>query len=193
MTKKTNDVIIRDRMQVTLTSGGDATTQYARISLDDWVSVSGKKGFAVDEVYFQLRDPSSELFTGTFNPCLLALTTAAAADATLKLTLGNIAYETLVDVGLASPGIVALEEWTTSYYDDAANVGGVINTYNQWSPESLQPSGFVTVSDLLVGFACNDVTAHASSTIEIDVLLIGHSVTLNAGQLTQMLQEGLDN
>ena len=60
MTKKTNDVIIRDRMQVTLTSGGDATTQYARISLDDWVSVSGKKGFAVDEVYFQLRDPSSE-------------------------------------------------------------------------------------------------------------------------------------
>ena len=193
MTKKTNDVIIRDRMQVTLDSSGDVDTQYGRISLDDFVSVSQKKGFAIDEVYFQIRDPSGETKTGTFNPSLLALTTAAAADATLKLTLGNIAYENMPDVGLASPGIVALEEWTTSYYDDASAVGGVINTYNQWSPETLQPSGFITVSDMLVGFSCNDVTAHASSTIEIDVLLIGHSVTLNAGQLTQMLQEGLDN
>lgn len=195
MTKKAQDLILRDRMQFTLDAQGDVPTQYGRFSLEDFVSVTDKKGFAIDEVYFQVRNPGGETNTGVFTGALLGEGTAANADATLKLTCGNVAYENMTDIGIGSPNIVYIEEFGMSYYDDgtAATQGTPVAFHSVMGPSTLQPSGFVTASDLLIGIAANDCTNYADLTLELDVLIIGHQVTLTAGQLTQMLTQGLDN
>ena len=64
MAKRRGDQILRDRLQFTLDATGDLTTVYGRIDLSAFTG--GKKGLAIKEVMFQLRDPTTGN-TGVFS------------------------------------------------------------------------------------------------------------------------------
>jgi len=59
MAKKSTDLIMRDRLQFTLDGSGDLDVVYGRIDLSDYVNTVQKKGLAVKEVRFQVRNPAT--------------------------------------------------------------------------------------------------------------------------------------
>ena len=71
MAKSSRDVILRDRLQFDVNSGGNTALVYGRIDLSDYVNIVKKDGLAIKEVRYQVRDPSTT--TGVFNEALLTL------------------------------------------------------------------------------------------------------------------------
>ncbi|GAH14140.1 unnamed protein product, partial [marine sediment metagenome] len=66
---------------------------------------------------------------------------------------------------------------------------------NQWvmfGTPDLHPEGYNVVSDLLIGVAADNVQAHASTTLEIDIMVIGEPVRLSEADMTEMIQQGQD-
>ena len=56
MAKGASDLILRDRLQFTLDGTGNQTTVYGRFDLSEFVSTLDRKGLAIKEIQFQLRD-----------------------------------------------------------------------------------------------------------------------------------------
>ncbi|GAG91479.1 unnamed protein product, partial [marine sediment metagenome] len=94
MAKKSTDLIMRDRLQFTLDASGDLDVVYGRIDLSDYVNTVQKKGLAVKEVRFQVRNPATPN-TGSFNQQLAVegATTTSPTVAFLKMFATTTAYE----------------------------------------------------------------------------------------------------
>ena len=116
MAKSATDVILRDRMQFDVPAGS-RDTLYGRIDLSDYVNTVERKGLAVKEVRFHLRDPNNSTAdtpnTGVFtlgmantNPSGTSVKTSA-----VKLFATTRAYEFAKDVGIASPDVLCVEEF----------------------------------------------------------------------------------
>lgn len=197
MAKKAQDLIMRDRLQFTLDANGDLDVVYGRIDLSDYVNTVQKKGLAVKEVRFMVRDPTVNN-TGSFNQ-LLALEGAGTTNpnnAFLKLFATTTAYENAQDVGLASPNVFAVVEhqhYITLAQQNGNNVGGnQIIQYFEFGTPDLHPDGYTVVTDVLIGVSAEACTRFAEDTLEVDIMLIAEPITVTQKELNEMLVQAQD-
>ena len=66
MAKGASDLILRDRLQFTLDANGDQTTVYGRFDLSEFVSTLDRKGLAIKEIQFMIRDDATSTNTGNW-------------------------------------------------------------------------------------------------------------------------------
>ena len=116
MTRNAGDLILRDRMEFDLDSNGDRTTVYGRVDLSSYISVTEKKGLAIKAIYFQVREQNSTALdnTGIWDPVADVYANADGHTAALKVYATTRAYEKAADVGIASPDVICLREWTST-------------------------------------------------------------------------------
>jgi hypothetical protein len=204
MAKNRGDVILRDRLQFTLDGSGDLTTVYGRVDLSQFTA--GKKGLAIKEVRFQLRDPTNGN-CGIFRLDAddISSSGSAADYGGYKLFATTRAYENAADVGIASPDVLCVEEgqWIVgpyvqdNNYDPATGAGNNPGGWAIWErdwygPEDLHPEGFTVVTDLLIGIAVDGWNREASQTIELDVLLVADPVTLTTERMNALYTQAQD-
>lgn len=190
MAKASRDLILRDRLQFDINASGDTALVYGRIDMSDFVNVVKRDGFAVKEVRYQIRDPTTT--TGVLDPLLTA---SAGTFANIKLFTTTTAYENANDVGIASPDVLSVFELTTAVQLVSTAQGEGVAFQNQWTlfgTPDLHPEGYNIVSDLLIGVSADNVLAHADTTLEIDVMVIGEAVKLSEADMTEMIQQGQD-
>ena len=192
MAKKANDLILRDRLQFTLDANGDLATVYGRVDLSDYTSVVNNEGLAIKETRVMLRNPDTA--TGNVNLNLIgALGAAGNNQASIQMFGSTTAYEAGADVGIGSPNVFfnALRESSVS--EDG---GGVItsqdNRYTQYGTPDLHPSGYVVVSDVLMGITAKNVKQYADATLELDIMLIAEPVKVTKDELKEMLAQATD-
>jgi len=194
MAKKASDLILRDRLQFTIGTGGNMDVVYGRIDLSDYVNTVNKKGLAVKEVRFQVRDPSNG-DTGSFSQVLNG-SANNPEKAFLKLFATTTAYENAADVGLASPNVFAIvehQQYIQLIQEAALNVGGnnVIEYFEFGTPD-LHPDGYTVVTDILIGVAANNCAAYDGETLEVDIMLIAEPITVTQKELNEMLVQAQD-
>ncbi|GAG60064.1 unnamed protein product [marine sediment metagenome] len=186
MAKGSRDLILRDRLQFALDSNGDRSLVYGRVDLSDFVNIIKKEGMAVKEVRYNLRLPTAP--NGVLVPTL-----SIDSDASIKVFCTTTAYKNAADVGIASPDVINLMEQTTSVTLDGAGVAGTVNNLVRfYGTPDLHPEGYNVVSDLLIGVAANNLARFASSTLEIDIMVIGEPVKLSDSDMTEMLTQAQD-
>ena len=200
MTKNATDLILRDRLQFTLSALGTQATVYGRFDLSDYTSALERKGLSIKEVQFMVRDPNNSSLSGTgiWDQVGIASedgSTTQLTDAGLKVYATTRAYEDASDVGIASPDVLCLEQWIsyTGPYDLASGFPGNITlVHNKYGTTDLHPDGFPVVTDLLIGVAASGWKTAADATLELDVMLIASPITITQKQLTEMLVQGQD-
>jgi len=198
MTKNATDLILRDRLQFTLSAAGDQATVYGRFDLSDYVNALERKGLSIKETHFMLRYPLNGT-TGNFNyTALMGPNTSGNTPdvGDLKLWATTRAYESAIDVGIASPDVVHIETWQSvtgpsNAVPDAQSSWNVL-THNVYGAGDLHPSGFPVVTDLLIGVASDNWISQADAIIELDVMLVASPITITQKQLTEMLVQGQD-
>lgn len=183
MAKGTNDLILRDRLQFDVTATGNVELVYGRVDMSDFTNVVKREGFAIKEIRYQIRDPSTP--TGVLDP---DLSIAAGTFASIKVFATTTAYENIVDVGIASPDVINLMELTTTQSNP---VTWGQNAFVHYGTPDLHPEGYNIVSDLLIGIAASVISA-TNRTLEIDVMIIGAPIKLNEADMTEMLTQQQD-
>jgi hypothetical protein len=194
MAKGKNDLILRDRLQFTLDSSGDLPVVYGRIDLSDYTSVVNNEGLSIKEMRIQVRNPQNQN-TGTFNPDLVGNSAAAGVYlASMTIYGTTTAYESAVDVGIGSPNTFFQGEYVTfSGKETGASAPSFTNVdYIQYGTPDLHPSGYVVVSDVLVGIATNQALTYADETLELDIMLIAEPVKVTKDELKEMLAQATD-
>lgn len=195
MARGKNDLILRDRLQFTLDASGDLDVVYGRVDLSDYVSVVNNQGLSIKEMRIQIRDPT-QTQTGTFNTNLLGnnLTAGTVKKATMNIFGTTTAYESAVDVGIASPNTFFNAELVTfiSKATGFDTPNSMQIDYYQLGTPDLHPEGYVVVSDVLVGIAANGAESYASETLEIDIMLIAEPVKVTKDELKEMLAQATD-
>ena len=206
MAKAKSDVILRDRLQFTLTSDADLSLVYGRIDLSDYVNVVERKGLLIKDVFIQPRDPnngSGEVAnTGIWSVLFSDLNPAAGTDSQTcwKFFISSRAYESAADVGIASPDVLHIEEYVISRYvgDAAINTGAYMTEgfyRGNYPMRDYHPGGYPVVSDLLVGVAVDASASDSefdSATLEVDIMLIAEPTTITQKDMTQLLTQAQD-
>ena len=192
MAKKASDLILRDRLQFTLDANGDLATVYGRVDLSDYTSVVNNEGLAIKETRVMLRNPNTA--TGNVNLNLIgALGAAGNNQASIQMFGSTTAYEAGADVGIGSPNVFFNAIRESSISEDG---GGVItsqdNRYTQYGTPDLHPSGYVVVSDVLIGITASNVKQYADATLELDIMLIAEPVKVTKDELKEMLAQATD-
>jgi len=196
MAKGTNDIILRDRLQFDIDATGDTALVYGRVDCSDYVSIPENKGLAIKEIRFQLRAPTTG--TGSWPVNMLADNYAANARADLKVFATTTAYENVTDVGIASPNVICVMTKETSFAvpnSAAPQPAPTVLYEDHWyGTPDLHPEGYDIVTDLLIGIALNncDNQVLASSTQELDVMIICEPKKITSKDLTQMLSQAQD-
>ena len=190
-------------MEFDLSSTGDGsrTTVYGRIDLSQYISVVENRGLAVKAVYFQVREQSSSALanTGIWDPVAsyVGSSTTLGETSGLKVYATTRAYENASDVGIASPDVLCVREWTSTTAPTAGtagigNGGWCVVSDHWYGPEDLHPSGYVLVSDLLIGVAADNWIRNDDDTLEVDILLIAESVKVTKDRMNEMLTQAQD-
>jgi len=203
MAKNSGDIILRDRMEFDLDADGNRTTVYGRIDLSSYISVSQKKGLAIKQIFFQVREQTSTKLPNTGVWDWMVADELADADghtAALKLVACTRAYENMSDIGIASPDVICIREYgsMTSPTDDGggnptATVGtSYAYTDRYYGPLDLHPEGYTVVSDLLIGCAADAWLANSDDTLEVDVLIIAEEVKVTQDRMNDMLSQAQD-
>jgi len=196
MTKNAGDIILRDRMEFDIDTGGFRTTVYGRIDLSSYISVVENRGLAVKALYFQVREQNSLVLpnTGIWDPVADLEAGNDGHRAALKIYATTRAYENAADVGIASPDVLCIREWTstTSPNGTTSNATSYICTDNFFGPMDLHPSGYVLVSDLLIGVAMDDWNTNDEDTLEVDILMIAEPVKVTKDRMNEMLAQAQD-
>ena len=211
MPKASNDLILRDRLQFDVQSGGDRTTLYGRVDLSDYVNVVKKDGLSIKEIFVQPRVPAGDdgfgnqtgmSNTGAFTPYFTGYVGDASTENTmscLKIYGTTRAYQNASDVGIASPDVLFIEEFKSGFGVDvgagqeAQNFGFI--DHIRYGPKDLHPDGFIVVSDLLIGVAGDELslgTLSETVTIELDIMMIAQPVKITQARLDEMLAQAQD-
>ena len=169
-------------MEFDLDSNGDRTTVYGRIDLSSYISVSQKKGLAVKQIFFHVREQNSTKLANT------------------GIWDWMVADELAADVGIASPDVLCIREFIsqTSPTDggtgsSSATVGtSYAYTDRFYGPMDLHPEGYTLVSDLLIGVAADKWLANTDDTLEIDILIIAEEVKVTQDRMNDMLSQAQD-
>lgn len=196
MAKNKGDIILRDRMEFTLDENGDLTTVYGRIDLSAYVNVQKKAGLAVKQIFFHVREQASTALanTGIWDP-VADYQDANGNTSALKIVACTRAYEFMKDIGIASPDVLCIQEYTstTSPDDGDANAGtSYWNTDRYFGPTDMHPEGYTLVSDLLIGVAVDNWERNADMTLELDVLLIAEPVSVSQERVDALLTQAQD-
>jgi len=197
MAKNKGDIILRDRMEFDLDSDGNRTTVYGRIDLSSYISVANKRGLAVKNIFFHVREQDSTLLdnTGIWDWIVAdEVADAGGHVAGLKLVATSRAYQNLSDIGIASPDVLCVKEYVnfTSPTVDPANGTSYAYAENFYGPMDLHPEGYTLVSDLLIGVAADRWLASADSTLEVDIMIIAEEVAVTQERMNDMLQQAQD-
>ena len=195
MARGKNDLILRDRLQFTLDANGDLDVVYGRVDLSDYVSVVNNQGLSIKEMRIQIRDPS-QTNTGSFNKNLIGnnFTPGNVKLASMNIFGTTTAYESAVDVGIASPNTFFNAELVTfsskpTGFDTPMAMDA---DYYELGTPDLHPEGYVVVSDVLVGVSSNDALSYASTTLELDIMLIAEPIKVTKDELKEMLAQATD-
>ena len=194
MARGKNDLILRDRLQFTIGSGGDLAIVYGRVDLSDYVSVVNNQGLAIKEMRVQVRNPAEDK-TGVFNMNLFgdALGSSEYGFANLKIIGTTTAYENGQDTGIGSPNLFFNAELKCEEYKDAGGDIPMVNTeWVQFGTPDLHPEGYTVVSDVLVGICSNNALLYVDTTLELDVMLIAEPVKVTKDELKEMLAQATD-
>tara|TARA_Y100000114_G_C11690442_1_gene293290 strand:+ start:40 stop:639 length:600 start_codon:yes stop_codon:yes gene_type:complete len=198
MARNAGDLILRDRMEFDIDSNGDRTTVYGRIDLSSYISVTEKKGLAIKAIYFQIREQNSSRLpnTGIWDPVADLKADGTGHTAALKVYATTRAYENAADVGIASPDVICLREYTSTTSPDGTTTPGTGTSYiitdRYFGPEDLHPEGYTVVSDLLIGVAVDDWNRNDDDTLEIDILVMAESVKVTSERMNEMLSQAQD-
>ena len=202
MAKNAGDVILRDRMEFTLDNDGNRTTLYGRIDLSNYVSTVNREGLAIKQVRFQVREQASTALpnAGVWDPVSDIVSDETGHTAALKLYATTRAYENASDVGIASPDVLCVQEWTSTTSPSAGGAGGTsgttgtsyIVTDHWYGSEDLHPDGYVVVSDLLIGVAADDWIRNRDDTLEIDILLVAEPIKVTTDRMNEILAQAQD-
>tara|TARA_R110002012_G_scaffold280441_1_gene468939 strand:- start:749 stop:1345 length:597 start_codon:yes stop_codon:yes gene_type:complete len=197
MTKNKGDIILRDRMEFDLDSNGDRTTVYGRIDLSSYISVSQKKGLAVKQIFFHVREQNSTTLDNTGIWDWMVADEQADADghnAGLKVYATTRAYENAADVGIASPDVLCIREFISQTSPEGSATAGTAYAYSDrfYGPMDLHPEGYTVVSDLLIGVAADRWLANTDDTLEIDILIIAEEVKVTQDRMNDMLSQAQD-
>ncbi len=197
MAKNKGDLILRDRMEFDLNNDGDRSTVYGRIDLSAYISVANKRGLAVKNIFFHVREQNSQRLsnTGIWDWAVAdEVADASGHVAGLKLVATSRAYENLSDIGIASPDVLCVKEYLsiTSPTIDPANGTSYAYAENFYGPMDLHPEGYTLVSDLLIGVAADKWLANTESTLEVDIMLIAEEVAVTQERMNDMLQQAQD-
>ena len=198
MAKGANDVILRDRLQFDIDANGNTALVYGRIDLSDYVSIVENRGLAIKEIRFNLRNPNAGL--GTWPSVMLDPFIAGSFSSTLKVFATTTAYELIADVGIASPNVLCvMTKESTNYVADptqpaATRNSSLIVTDEWYGTPDLHPEGYDVVTDLLIGIGLDncDLASLASSTCELDIMIIAEPKKITQKDLTQMLTQAQD-
>jgi len=198
MAKGANDVILRDRLQFDIDANGNTDLVYGRIDLSDYVSIVENRGLAIKEIRFNLRNPSNAL--GTWPSVMLDPFIAATFSSTLKVFATTTAYELITDVGIASPNVLCvMTKESTNYVADptqpvATRNSSLVISDEWYGTPDLHPEGYDVVTDLLIGIGLSncDLEQLASSTCELDIMIIAEPKKITQKDLTQMLTQAQD-
>jgi len=195
MAKGSRDVILRDRLQFDLDATGDATLVYGRVDLSDYVSIVKNEGLAIKEIRFQLRAPTEP--NGLFPYRMATPVNGAQIDSSVKVFATTTAYELVADVGIASPNVICVYERQQTVYVNLLGAGeyGINGDDYFFGTPDLHPEGYDVVTDLLIGIACENITAvsaGAIKTCELDVMIIAEPKKITSKDLTQMLTQAQD-
>ena len=185
MAKGKDDLILRDRLQFTL-SGGNLAIVYGRIDLSDYVSVVNNEGLKIKECRFQLRNPSGNVSNMPLN----LGTSGTAGESSIQLLGTTTAYESGADMGIASPNVFAVSEQRC--FNSATDM--TIYDWTDWGVPDLHPEGYTVVSDVLIGVCADSVsnTSITDATLELDVMLIAEPVKVTKDELKDMLAQATD-
>jgi len=207
MAKGPNDIILRDRLEFTL-SGGDLSLVWGRINLDDYVNPLKNEGLDIKEIFIQPRTnggtgeiASSLTNTGNFwaGRGFIPAVTGDRWSA-MKVVASTRAYQSMSDIGIGSPDVYHCETWTsqnssyifTSPVGDAGSLQGTLQ-HERYGVQDLHPSGAPIVSDLLIGVACDNLASYDDTDIlYLDVQLVASPTKIGTKQLTEMLTQGQD-
>ena len=196
MARNAGDLMLRDRMEFDIDSAGDRTTVYGRIDLSSYISVTEKKGLAIKAIYFQVREQASTVLpnTGIWDPVADLEAGANGHTAGLKIYATTRAYENASDVGIASPDVICLREYTCTTSPNGTTSGSTsyIVTDRYFGPEDLHPEGYVVVSDLLIGVAVDDWNRNDDDTLELDILVMAEPVKVTSERMNEMLAQAQD-
>ena len=184
-------------MEFTLDSNGDLTTVYGRIDLSAYVNVQKKAGLAVKQIFFHVREQASSALdnTGIWDP-VADYQDANGNTSALKIVACTRAYEFMKDIGIASPDVLCIQEYTstTSPSGAAGDDEGTSywNTDRYFGPSDMHPEGYTLVSDLLVGVAVDNWERNADDTLELDILLIAEPVSVSQERVDALLTQAQD-
>ena len=198
MARNPGDLMLRDRMEFTLDNDGNRTTVYGRIDLSSYISVTEKKGLAIKAIYFQVREQASTALpnTGIWDPVADLKADGTGHTAGIKLYATTRAYENASDVGIASPDVICLREYTCTTSPDGTVTPGTGTSYivtdRYFGPEDLHPEGYIVVSDLLIGVAVDDWNRNVDDTLELDILVMAEPVKVTSERMSEMLAQAQD-
>jgi hypothetical protein len=203
MAKAKQDIILRDRLQFTLTASGDLSLVYGRIDLSDYVNVVKREGLLVKDIYLQVRDPTASgagnlVNTGIWTPIGTSIPNAPDTEDkdAWKVFVSTRAYENAADVGIASPDVLHIEEWAVHTLAGQAPSQYALDVQHTIYPtRDYHPGGYPVVSDLLVGIAVDSSVSNDAwdnDTLEIDIMLIAETTTVTSNQMTQLLTQAQD-
>ncbi len=199
MAKGANDLILRDRLQFDISNIGQTPLVYGRIDLSDYVSIPEAKGLAIKEIRFQLRTRNGAdngVWPDFMGPELIpSMGPDLTYKSSVKLFATTTAYESVVDVGIASPNVICVFDKQSLFVRDTTNNIGLVNTYEKlFGTPDLHPEGYDVVTDLLIGIACTGMQNEAlsDSTAEVDVMIIAEPKKITSKDLTQMLSQAQD-
>ena len=195
MAKGANDIILRDRLQFDIDATGDTALVYGRIDLSDYVSIVENRGLSIKEIRFMLRDPTTRL--GNWPVLLVDNPTGGVVTlehAQVKVFASTTAYELVTDVGTASPNVLCVYTQNQTAIFDGPNGQSIIRLDEFFGTPDLHPEGYDVVTDLLIGIACEGLTATplAGNTCELDIMLIAEPKKITQKDLTQMLTQAQD-
>lgn len=196
--KTKKEHVLTDRLRLELPSTGDLGVVYARVSLDEFINPLENDIVSVKQIYLQPRYPvNSQLQlnnTGawTFPYDDLDGTNVLGPNfddssryASFKIMATTVAYADAQLCGIATPGILHMEEWTMFQHVSSlrsgtpgANIeggayGAVVDTHhNVYGIVSYRPNGMPVASDILIGVSADNWFNSAlgdAETLEVDV------------------------
>lgn len=197
MAKNAGDVILRDRMQFDLETGGNRTTLYGRIDLSSYVDPVNRQGLAVKEIRFQIRETGSTTLdnTGIWAPIGNWTSTSGSVGelAALKLYATTRAYENASEVGIASPDVLCVYEVVQAAGNSPADTAvSLLLKENWYGPKDLHPEGYTVVSDLLIGVAADGWDLDGEDTLEIDIMMIAEPIKISTERMNEILSQAQD-
>lgn len=192
MAKNKGDLILRDRLRFNVDGNGNVPVVYGRIDLSDYVNVVRDEGLHIKEITYQLRRTGGGGNSCAFDP---KLSIGQEPNASLMVFASTTAYESALDVGVASPNVLNVMTLTRS--DDLISSGGTDTAV--WALQEkfrgvydLHPEGYTVVTDLLIGIAADNCTLYKSEAVEIDVMIIAEPKKVTKDDLEKMLAQATD-